>query len=1216
MWPDVPGNELAADAMHDMVNCASFTDYIEPREGMQQVVAAVLPDSPYTSYTASQSASVVTLTGHTASGANANKWVIFADGSKPAKIAATAGANSYVVYGGQTVGTTTAYIRDTMWGWFWHRHAGVYLAHYGTKLYQVTTSWVWTEIMPGDTKVTGRVSRFRELGDGAMLFCQGMFKIDLTNYQYWKVNVAPGPNNILPGGYAGTTGYYRRYLYTMTRQTGTAELYTDRNSNTIQQETGSNSLNTTTGYDWAKLYSASAYYTPHQKYSGPAGTTYQALVGGAGTILATLVGPNRYFDITIGTTKYTVKYSVGAAATEQEVADAIQTVLKTISPTFTVYQQGGTFTFYDYSPGTTIGFAMTPAVESGFTDVSVALACDIAQASQVNYQYYTQTQALCVTPWTEWKGLTHYSMYTTKTILDDPTPVGDVNAFAWNVDYPMMRGMKGTATTINQVTVNTGYGKFLLSADKGQWLTVIYYDAGVSAWRGTQCQIMTMTDALNVSVDYNMPTTGVYYVFVGSTLGCLYDVTNGVVAVTEWFETNHSAARAWYPDLTVQTPVVGDPFFCDDGKVRHVTQVTSGISFTLDDATYTETNACAATSPKTDVDTSNPWRNTFSDAVSDDTLSTRIGSQGLRSRFFEKMPDCSIGLVVPGFVVTAATNVAYWNNIGVDQQYIIGNCHMRYQSEDLNGTITALSMNQNMLTFYTGGSTYNAQTNLDIKATDPGTGTVVYSLPHPVLVDMYNGTLSQWHVYDYERDLSAVVNQDYGIRTWNGYQYSDNLIFRKIQNKVKALLSFQVAYDEKYGIVILGRATATGSAAPVNWYDMPNDTVYVLGIRQDKYLGASELQNLSLPEPSAPPVIPTGRMVFYSLGVVAGRFSDGKATTWLPNSCIDVPDSTVPATGVAIAWYFETGDDVATDQANTLRHLESHLFVSGRGTNQEVPSACTIDCSIYNDIGKYVTITRTLPSFPLYNPDINFDRRIEGHRVRLKFSFSMAWLVCNGISTFYVSYDKATAISDRTADELNNGNLLAAPALCLTRTELPVSGVSGLPLVETGSWARLDGPDSRTGSAWYLDSTTRLVDASSWDRTGTSGAWQASFWLVPNSTTQIVHTSGLSATYAAGKVTIGTAFVDCTAGTAWTHMLVQKVLAGPTNLLYAWQDGTPASISGSMANADAWTGDATYGPTAKLHDVRVFDGVNVGTPAWSWYRNDMTATGGERCLPA
>jgi hypothetical protein len=489
-----------------------------------------------------------------------------------------------------------------------------------------------------------------------------------------------------------------------------------------------------------------------------------------------------------------------------------------------------------------------------------------------------------------------------------------------------------------------------------------------------------------------------------------------------------------------------------------VTSVTDNNTFMLDDTSFSCSKSAAAFEPKTSTGTNG--MNVCIDNQDDDTISARIGTLGLKTRFYRAMPAVITGAVAPGYVVAGLNTKFYWNDIGIDQQYIIGNNHPTYQVQEINGIISAISHMSTYVSVFTSQSTYTSQTNLNLTYTDEANGNVIAILPTAVLMDMYNGVKSDRYLWQFERDMMVAVNQDSGIRTWNGVEWSDNLVYKKIQDRIRALTDLAVSYDQEYGVVVIGYASG----------GIP-DTMYVVGIRQDKFLGASRFTYVALPDPSLQPINYLTRLKFLALGSVPTSTGvvgllKNRATTFDRSLNIDVPNDLVPATGYEIPWSFTTGDDIAPMQRNTLRSLEGNLYMSGIPPTDEVPRATTINITAYNDVGRQVTINRNLKSNPHYYGSIAFDTRLEGHRIRYKVAADKAVMVVNGMDQSYVNYDKASPIAIRQTNENDWQRQLSTPVLRVTsRTPRFTNLATGLPTTKYGTVSTGTGPDSRTTSS-------------------------------------------------------------------------------------------------------------------------------------------------------
>jgi hypothetical protein len=1127
MYSDRPGNELAPEACVEIINACAFAETLDPREGMQQILAFTPPPST-----------------------NLN-------------------------------------------GQIRHTKTGYYYVHVDTKLYySPDQAGTWTEIVrSGATALPDTVSNIRELGDSILVFAtNGIFRVDLALGHYWRTNVEPATNNITGGN---SLGHHRRYVHTMSRLrdadggpilwSNSTNYIQDRADLVIDQETGACALDDN-DIDYKEVYT--------DREAGSKTTTYGTLVTWTVTATTGLTG-SCFFNWTYTGTVYTIQYVVAATATLPDIAAAIQTAMraKISDKAFCTYSLATTkFTIGVATPMATTDYLASPVAVSGWTDVSATLTGTLfTGATLVTAYYYSQPSIIGYQPWSDWKALTHYSFFGTKSLYKETNGIvtGSPSSYAWMYDIPVMRAGWGSASITTLSCDSTNGMALQAGADVGQWVTFI--DSSDSS--AEQHQISNVA-AFGKTVTYLVSGGfGNTQCFVGAKWGCRFDSTAGDATVATWLETWKStgaAAGAYTPSKADQTVAVGDPLFCSDGRVYYITAKTDNKHFKID-TTATLTNILAGFTPKGSTETSKG--NNISDYIDDSVISARIGTLGLRSRFFTAMSDTDVGAVSNGFVVIGYDNKIAYNNIGSDQQYIIGNCHPSYQVEALNGDVHAVTINQNIISVFTNYATYTTQTNLDISVTDPN-GAVVYTLPKPVLADMYIGTTARQHVCEYERDAVIVLCQDHGIRTWNGYQYSDNLILNKITKKLKACSKLLVCYDDKYGVLVFGSTNGT-----------TYDKIYTVGIKEDRYTGASEFQNLPVPDLDVQPINVSTRALWFPDGAVVGRWIDNAAVTWLEDSLIDVPDSTAPTVGYEIPWSFQTGDDKGTDQAHTIRHLESHLYVSGAGTNQEVPSAVTIQARIYNDIGRLVTTNVELKSNPHYIGDINFDKRIEGHRIRFGFSFDKANLVVNGMSTYYESRDKASSIASRTTTEHDYQTALSAPVFGITRTGALLNMADGKLL--GGSGSLMLGPDGRY-SGWIVSGADGTCSEA------LTGAWMVSAWL-PDSTGpyDIIKTGDATAAWSANRITVSTARWDRTAST-WSHVLIAKAADG-TCACYV--DGTAQTPVGSAVVATTLAIGTTATVTdSTLADLRVIDGTYTAS-VWSYYRSDVLA-GGDKVLPA
>jgi hypothetical protein len=411
--------------------------------------------------------------------------------------------------------------------------------------------------------------------------------------------------------------------------------------------------------------------------------------------------------------------------------------------------------------------------------------------------------------------------------------------------------------------------------------------------------------------------------------------------------------------------------------------------------------------------------------------------------------------------------------------------------------------------------------------------------------------------------------------------------------------------------MIFGCSLTTSGSSTASY--RPLDKVYTLGVREDKYMGASEFQGLPVCDINCQPINISSRTLYFALGL-QNTWQDTYASLWLRDSNLDVISSADPTTGRDVVWSFTTSDDISSDQSAKLRHLETHCYVSGRGNNQIIPYAVTIDCNIYTDVGVYVTIARALKTFPLYKADINFDKRIEGQRIRYQFTFTNSYLVVNGCTSYYVSYDKACSPADRENTEYSMQVEIGTLSAWLTRTSLPIDVVTGRSLAATGTVSRITGPDGRVLSGYSTVSSANYLTLinSGLNVPVTSTTWQIGFWVLSVNTRHYVlqsnGTPSIGVVVNAGGLTLldgqgGGVATTLTAGTGWSFVLITYT-AGAVVVM---QDNVLCVNTANTINASIVFGNKTIlllQGGGSIADLRIKDGT-ASAAAWTYYFGDV-----------
>jgi hypothetical protein len=1041
MFPDLPGNSLKPNQLSDTTNCTAYDQILVPRTG--QVQSFGLPTGyDSTSFPVDHIGPLAGVTGYTATASDVGKFLVYASGERTDLILAKGLGNTYTVYDDGLTWSDTAVVRDRVWGWYYHKKRSLYVLHIGTDLWVYNGSWVQVH-QSGATALPRSWSKMEEFSDKLLIWNQGLYKVDFDRMVYWKTNVEPGLNTLSnPTGYGA--GYLRRYGWTMTRQGGnTYPLLSDQTSNTLFQESGFNALDAN-NIDYREVFSGS-------KKCGPDNVEYQELQTAQVFTTAGLDGTAMHMGITCNGAVHDIQWSAQpGVSTLNDIAAYVQNSGRAAFGTDFFCRYDSNQAVYQLGlnqPQSTADYQSTPPAVTGYQDATNFKGKLEDGATIVSDYYYTSNNLTPFSVPSDWKAFTHFTFYQTDNLVREGTlTTGSPDSFAWMGDVPIMQAID--ATVCGDTIV----------AKTGKWLPLTLNDSFAVADQTASTNGLAQDALFYIYNDTSasggflpfFPVHKPAWVFIGCKTGLVMDCTAGHVSAYKWLnvwnDTNQYKSNL--TDATVAL-AVGDPLFCSDGAVRYVSSVVTYNNFWLDDTGYSCSKQPCCVEPKTT--TGVHWLNLVTDSADDNTVSARVGTLGLRTRFYTAIPAVTTGCVAPGYVVSGLNTRFYWNDVGVDKQYIIGNCHPTYQQQEISGLITAISLNSNMVSVFTANSTYTTQTNLQLSYTDTANGNVISILPTALLTDMYNGVKSDRYMYQFERDMHIAVNQDSGIRTWNGVQWSDSVVFKKIQNRIRALADLVVTYDQEYGVVVMGYETG----------NVPN-RMYVVGIRSDKFVGAAQFTLAAYPDPGIQPIDVGTRAVYMSLGNVA---SDDGSLRLLTDLLTQFQLGRSTDGTSEIPWSFQTGDDVAPMQRNTLRHLEGNLYVSGIPPTDEVARATTINITAYNDVNSQVTVNRSLPAHPHYYGSIAYDTRIVGHRIRYRVSCDKATMVVNGMDVTYVSYDKAQSIVNRTTNEGTWQAELNSPALWVTRTPFLTNLATGRGCTMHGTVTRGVGPDGRAYSS-------------------------------------------------------------------------------------------------------------------------------------------------------
>jgi len=170
----------------------------------------------------------------------------------------------------------------------------------------------------------------------------------------------------------------------------------------------------------------------------------------------------------------------------------------------------------------------------------------------------------------------------------------------------------------------------------------------------------------------------------------------------------------------------------------------------------------------------------FNDTVTDNQLRARITSLLLRNRFWIAMPNCNIGVVAPGFMVTGIRNYGEVNycQLPLNYEYFAGYHNKGYQfSKDIKDDIQLMWVFENEVIIWTSSDTYHVATNMPDMIVVPEVGEAVAVLPGIEVLSPNIGCFDHGSVQDIGNGEIRLLTSEpgyVGMRDFNGHSYSPN----------------------------------------------------------------------------------------------------------------------------------------------------------------------------------------------------------------------------------------------------------------------------------------------------------------------------------------------------------------------------------------------------------------------------------------------------------
>ncbi len=786
-FQDLDPSLIPDDALHEIKNYRCHKWGLLARGGSQRLHNVSLPPLPgRTGYSLTKSENVVTKTvGANFLPEDIGNYVVYDDGTHERIIDYI--STSQVVVSANTPHSpsTNAYIRGQKNARLFHEKKRVHILHIDTRLFYCQSVVVdeWKEIHKSGIfpPPLSEESTLEPYDDYATLKNGGgLFKIDLDNFLYWKMNSEIPTVRITDVPQSPDKPYARNVIYTCGRLSGGITLPRDRYTKgvIIQQETGAVAVDSS-GKDFGQVYT--------ERPVGDGSTTFSR------KICASLQPPydtptawasidDGSFKIAINGEMYEIFCDFTGVTSMGEIAQRIQNGLRDKSSYIEVEfivdffcitntEEGGTLShIYDGVSGTNIAPLMRGLEENGGDLQNLPYTMPVTYGNL----------ELPVDPVTELYDahLNIYSIYTTLNIgKGGKNPIsGELNnsqLYVWQKDIPVAKAF---------LAYRLGYDVY---AEEG---TFENCDVGskLRFMDGTEILIFAYIDSQHV-VSYDSGTIVAQPAAIGgdSSLGKPIRVMN----VTQQND--------------IITKVDGDSFnandkgriiFWPDGSESHVIEfIDSGHVRVKESANKTFTPCCIE--PKT-----RKYTDFIRDEIKGDSpnLRSRISADYiLQTRFFTPMPSGNIGKNTASLFTCAMQggNLLYYCAADVNYRYQAGYYYAHKQREIFQDAIYSITECGDSLSIKCAKSTRAISINQFNSYIIEQAGIAILVLIGQKMVDEKIGIKHHGAVCVIERSLQLVITSEPAIRIFDGNQYGENLADGRIQ---KVLEGCEAAYAMAY----------------------------------------------------------------------------------------------------------------------------------------------------------------------------------------------------------------------------------------------------------------------------------------------------------------------------------------------------------------------------------------------------------------------------------
>ena len=613
----------------------------------------------------------------------------------------------------------------------------------------------------------------------------GIFQIDTltTPIEMYKINDEVLKNEIVNIEGNDVRNIGRRYLYCGVRLGGTGNRNRGSEGAVLKKETGSNKVDKANQYnDYKEIYYQS-------QLEDSTGEVYTEVVGVTPTndIHDFTALDDAAFDMDInGLGPREIRTDLTNSNSFDDVAQAIEDQLNIVysdSPVACQCRWDNDNQLFRINGGTRNGnFAGTAGAPAGGTDISGAgyLAMTLALATLENipssHVVGSDVEEAFRLP-TLYTWMTHYSVYCTRNVNDEAI---NPEQYSWNEDVPVAKALTASVTALGIINVSDGELELMDVGCKLRFENGVEYFIRV----------------------VNGPTEGRVNYIGGPAVEPVEEqacaIGGGrVMRATQYEDEVYTESEDFFEPDDLERPI-----FWADGTVSIVKRYLSNRKVKVWNGGEKPWQAI----------TIEPIGRNFNDILTDNQLLYRAKEFPLRNRFWTAMPSYGLGAVVHGFMFEAPINgreIAYCQ-MPIGFEYLSGHHYAPYQIEPVKDAIRKISEYPDRLVIYCTNSTRKIVTSDIREAKTPEVGELIAVITGVTIIDPDIGIKDRGGVRPIEGGREIVVTSEPGVRIFDGFKYSQNLlidpdgksfILKDIQRLQLQLASL---YEPKLGYVFWG----------------------------------------------------------------------------------------------------------------------------------------------------------------------------------------------------------------------------------------------------------------------------------------------------------------------------------------------------------------------------------------------------------------------------